>query len=520
MLRPGDIVDGRYEVETLLGEGGLSLVWRVRHRELGSTHALKILRVARPMLAERLLIEGRIQAQLRHPHLVAVTDIVHHGGQVGLVLELVEGTSLAEWMAAHSPTDVDTALALLAPVFAGVAAAHQAGVLHRDLKPGNVLLAETPHGLVPKVTDFGIAKVFDGDTAHEGNATLAGTVLGTPGYLAPEQAVDASQVDARADVYALGAMAHELLTGTLPRGVDGQQPWSRLSARPQADVTLPAHIADAIDASTEAAPDARPATVKAFAEVLFATHADALSVAIGGVGHAPPLRLRRAGYAERGTEPSTSPSRETVPRAGYRPTAAGLRAASTQAHDTQAVGGALPRRAETLAQAPSARATSSAPPSKRARRRRMLLAGLGIGALLVVITAAAWSNHGTSEHAPPAPPPIEEARTASPNARALGADLAEPPSRPEVAVGGVWRLSGAIALEVEPPYGDRVHARWVSGDDEIALSGQWDGNAARLVLASRDDSLHIDATLTDGKLRGTTTQHGVAGPSWEAQRGR
>ncbi|MFM2163531.1 MAG: hypothetical protein RLZZ383_3043 [Pseudomonadota bacterium] len=520
MLRQGDIIDGRYEVETLLGEGGLSLVWRVRHRDLGSAHALKLLRVARPALAERLLIEGRIQAQLRHPHLVAVTDIVHHGGQVGLILELVEGTSLAEWMLAHGPTDLDTALSLLAPVFAGVAAAHQAGVLHRDLKPGNILLAETPHGLVPKVTDFGIAKVFDGDAAGEPNGTLAGTMLGTPGYLAPEQAVDASRVDARADVYALGAIAYELLTGALPRGADGDQPFAGMSAS-EAGEALSTTVREALDQALAEHPEDRIETVTAFAQRVFAEHTAQRTIALGGVGQAVPLRLRRGSYGERGSEPSTSPNSAHQRRPGYRPTASALHSAATWSEAAPVQGGALPRRAATLARPAQERA--AAPTAGGVRRQRRLTIGIAasVGALGIVAGLWVWRRPAQPPVGPPVPPPVSASKGTSPTARAVGpADPSAPEPKATVRPAGVWRLREGAELEIEPPYGARLHARLVEGRVEVPLSGPWEPATGRVSLSSRDGSLRLEATVSEDLLSGTTTRHGVTGPAWEARRGR
>ncbi|TVQ89600.1 MAG: serine/threonine protein kinase [Deltaproteobacteria bacterium] len=210
MLDEGQRIDGRYVVEAMIGQGGLAQVYRVRHAELGNVMALKLLTYQHPLLAERLLLEGRIQAQLRHPNVVGVTDVVRHEGQMGLLMEYVDHFSLEELLDRRGRLHVDVALELFTPILAGVHAAHQAGVLHRDLKPSNILLSRTPQGLVPKVTDFGIAKVVaEGVDSH----TREGISLGTPGYMAPEQVLDAKSVDVRTDVFALGAILYELLTG-------------------------------------------------------------------------------------------------------------------------------------------------------------------------------------------------------------------------------------------------------------------------------------------------------------------
>ena len=217
MLQPGQIID-RYEVEAVLGQGGLARVYRVRHRALGSVHALKLLTLPGSRVGRRLLREGRIQARLVHPHIVAVSDVVEHDGKAGLLMEFVEGWSLEEALNTRGALPLDEALGLFRQVLAGVAAAHDAGVLHRDLKPGNILLQPTTGGVLAKVTDFGIAKwLLDGEEGTGGD-TLQSDLLGTPGYMAPEQANDPSAVDARADIFSLGVLLYGMVTGRPPFG--------------------------------------------------------------------------------------------------------------------------------------------------------------------------------------------------------------------------------------------------------------------------------------------------------------
>ncbi len=210
MLKPGDIVDNRFEVLALIGQGGLAEVFRVRHMELGSEYALKLLTWRREKLAERMVLEGRIQAQLKHPNIVSVVDLVRHEGQVGLLMEFINGDTL-EAIILAGPTPVDAALRMFSGVLAAVDAAHNAGVLHRDLKPANIMLARSGSTITPKVTDFGLAKVVL-ETAS--GMTKVGVTMGTPGYLAPEQLSDASTAGKQADVFALGIILYELLTGT------------------------------------------------------------------------------------------------------------------------------------------------------------------------------------------------------------------------------------------------------------------------------------------------------------------
>lgn len=214
---PGTVVD-RYIVTGMLGEGGTAEVLAVEHRALGTRHALKILHRPEPDLRERLLEEGRIQASLRHPNVVRVTDLVDLPGGLGLVMDRVDGPSLRGALAS-GPMDPGHAAAIGAGVLAGVAAAHAAGLVHRDLKPDNVLLDRDPEGaLLPRVADFGLARpAADPMRAR----TRTGVAMGTPGYIAPEQFRDARRAGPPADVFSLGCLLYELLVGRVPfLGID------------------------------------------------------------------------------------------------------------------------------------------------------------------------------------------------------------------------------------------------------------------------------------------------------------
>ncbi|MBO84129.1 MAG: hypothetical protein CL927_02125 [Deltaproteobacteria bacterium] len=224
-LKPGNRVD-RYRVELTLGEGGLATVYRVRHEVLGTVHALKVLHVHGDRIRERLLAEGRAQAQLAHPHIASVTDVLDVGGAPALLMEFVDGGTLAD-VVADAPLPLEATLRLFRGVVTGVVAAHEAGIVHRDLKPDNILLAlpddDAWHDaapdwsrVTPKVTDFGLAKVLDPVAGSPGQHTEAGVAMGTPAFMAPEQIRDARTVDHRADIFSLGAVLHALLTGRSP----------------------------------------------------------------------------------------------------------------------------------------------------------------------------------------------------------------------------------------------------------------------------------------------------------------
>jgi tRNA A-37 threonylcarbamoyl transferase component Bud32 len=217
-LQPGTQLDGRYEVVSLLGRGAMAAVYKVRHLGLHSVHALKVLNTALARnedLSTRFISEGRIQAQIRHPNIVAVTEIVT-SPVAGLVLEFVEGPTLDRYVAgigrALKPAEIRE---VMLPVLEAVETAHGRGVIHRDLKPENIIVGRDSSGRVqPKVTDFGIAKLVDGgDLRGTKRKTQANTRMGTLIYMSPEQVRGASLVDARSDVFSLGAIVYELATG-------------------------------------------------------------------------------------------------------------------------------------------------------------------------------------------------------------------------------------------------------------------------------------------------------------------
>ena len=209
MLAAGDTID-RYEVQELIGSGGTAVVYRVKHTALGTEHALKVLSVTSPVIRDRMLTEGRVQASLRHLNVVAVTDVLDVNGAPGLLMEHIEGPSL-EAALDQFQIPLTAAESLFIGIVNGMRQAHHHGLVHRDLKPANVLLASTPDGFVPKVTDFGLAKVIAEAGAVSQGHTRAGVALGTPAYMAPEQIRDARKVDQRADVFALGCILYELV---------------------------------------------------------------------------------------------------------------------------------------------------------------------------------------------------------------------------------------------------------------------------------------------------------------------
>ena len=205
------MIADRYELEELVGSGGMSTVYRAHDQQLERNVALKILHaryVDDAEYVERFRREARAVAQLSHPNIVTVIDRGEDDGRQYIVFELIDGENLKELVKRTGPLPVRRAVELALAVADGLAFAHEHGLVHRDVKPQNVLLSGDGEA---KVTDFGIARSLD----VEHGVTQTGTVLGTSNYLSPEQA-SGKPVTPATDVYSLGVVLYELLTGEVP----------------------------------------------------------------------------------------------------------------------------------------------------------------------------------------------------------------------------------------------------------------------------------------------------------------
>jgi tRNA A-37 threonylcarbamoyl transferase component Bud32 len=204
------------ELEAVIGQGGMGVVYRARQKKLARVVALKILAPelsGDPAFAERFLREARAMARLEHPNIVAVHDFGETDGLCWILMEHVEGVNLRQALAAGEVTAA-RALAIVPQLCAALQAAHELGVVHRDIKPENVLLGAD--GSV-KIADFGLAKLT-GPGGADVSLTQSDAAMGTLHYMAPEQLVGAREVDHRADIYSLGVVFYEMLTGELPLG--------------------------------------------------------------------------------------------------------------------------------------------------------------------------------------------------------------------------------------------------------------------------------------------------------------
>lgn len=207
---------GGYTLIRELGHGGMGWVWEASHDQLGKKVAIKTLRselAEDENIVARFIQEGRACVKLRHPNAVDVSDVGAENGVPYLVMDYLEGQTLTSYLASGKLNDAKSIANVAVPILCALQAAHDEGIVHRDVKPGNVFMTRARDGeIIPTLLDFGISKVV-GD---EGFAVRSNSLLATPVYMSPEQARDSSQVDSRTDIYSLGVLMYQALTGRKP----------------------------------------------------------------------------------------------------------------------------------------------------------------------------------------------------------------------------------------------------------------------------------------------------------------
>ena len=261
------VVLGRYAVESLLGEGGMGKVYRGRHTEVDLPVAIKIiLGDASAEARARFIREARLMARLRHPNLVAFHDFgTLPTGEPCIVMEFIDGTPLDDVVDQRGAMPWPEVVEIADQVAAGIGALHENGIIHRDLKDANVVMAKTRKGTsVAKVLDFGIAKSDQFE-----KLTKTGAVMGTPHYMAPEQ-IRGLTVDPRTDLFALGVMMYEMLAGAPPWIVDSQAAFFARAYKDAPPLTIPAHLPQPSDELVDVVegllcldPDGRPPSADA-----------------------------------------------------------------------------------------------------------------------------------------------------------------------------------------------------------------------------------------------------------------
>lgn len=288
------LIAGRYRVERLLGVGGMGSVYRAHDLELDELVALKMLRrelVGMPGILERFRREVKLARRVTHPNVARTFDIGEHEGERFLTMELIDGESLGALLERKGRLPIARVVELTTAICDGLSAAHAAGVVHRDLKPDNVLLGRDGRVVL---TDFGIARAC---MMAPGDARTAGLAIGTPEYMAPEQLEVRADMDGRVDLYALGVMLYEMLVGERP--FTGDSPFGIAAARLVRDAPDPREKADVPDALARMvvrllarAPGDRPATAREVASALSSMTLPAGLVHVRVPSVAPPRKPR------------------------------------------------------------------------------------------------------------------------------------------------------------------------------------------------------------------------------------
>ena len=269
----GTVVDGKYRVDAVIGQGGMGAVFRAWDLRLERPVAIKVVRadlLGDPDSRARFRRESQIVARLQHPAIVTVFDYgTLPDGAAYLVMEFVPGEDLRHMMKREGRLTTARTTELLGGICAGVESAHKSGIFHRDLKPENILLPESGTG--PKVLDFGVAKLTTTtNTTDGGTLTTGGTIVGTPAYMSPEQ-LRGEAVDARTDVFSLGVMTYEMLLARLPYGAGSFIDIGMKQAAGEKHVEcgdLPAALAEVLRRAIAYRKEKRPSSPLAFANDL------------------------------------------------------------------------------------------------------------------------------------------------------------------------------------------------------------------------------------------------------------
>ncbi len=282
-IEPGTRI-GDFVVESRLGVGGMGSVYAAHHHESGAEVALKVMHPSaehQEILRRRFLREAKATMALSHPNLIRIVSSFEHEGEPVIAMERLRGASLKDYLKGHGKLPFPEVAGIFVRIVSGVGSAHAIGLVHRDLKPDNVfLLEDAPH---VKVLDFGIAKLRKGGVLDASGAlTKTGVMIGTPYYMAPEQAYGEKSVDHRADIWSIGMMMHEVLTGTLmTRSSDLEEVFTRMLKMPfpllhEVEPSVPEDVSRLVSRMLEREADGRPTDLREVLEVL-ASHAPRVS---------------------------------------------------------------------------------------------------------------------------------------------------------------------------------------------------------------------------------------------------
>ncbi len=310
----GELLDGRYKIIDMIGEGGMGQVYRAEHIKIGKFFAIKVLRseiVTNEEAVARFEREARSASSIGHKNIIEITDSNRLAdGRVYLAMELLEGEPFNDMI--EKEISVERLLQILIQTSDGLAAAHAKGIVHRDMKPENIFITTVDGKDVPKLLDFGIAKVAGTD--GQNNLTQTGTIFGTPFYMAPEQALGQG-VDHRADIYAMGVIMYEVFCGSIPFAGDSfmhiltqhitaePKPPSQMAA--EYGRTLPPGIEDLIIKAMKKEPDERHQSMEEFKAELVQVYQNVV-----GAGMSSYMPAQAASHASAPTPYPTGPHQQ------------------------------------------------------------------------------------------------------------------------------------------------------------------------------------------------------------------
>ena len=453
--RIGEVFAGKYRIVRLLGEGGMGRVYEAEHTSVGRRFAVKLLRrhlAANEQALARFRREARAAGALENEHIAAVLDFdAAPDGAPFLVMEYLEGRSLGQLLADEGPLPVSRAANALLQVCRGLEAAHAAGILHRDLKPDNLFVTRRADGSEQlKILDFGIAKLLGENS--DGAPIQTDAAIGTPFYMAPEQVRGDTPLDERVDIYALGVIFYELLSGQKPHpGESGNTVLAHVLTKSPVRLEtlrpgLPSAVAELVHRALAFEPRDRPASVRAFARELEAL--------------LPPEMQREQGRVE--LRPAAAPS-QALSGTSVRATAPTLPTPDSSAvsSGTEAARAAGPARAR-LGIAAAVLAVAGAALAVRAGSRSNAPAPLPAAAIAPAPTLAlpeptAPAASSVASAIPVAPPPPPSALGRPPGRPSGARSNSSSPSVPArdaapSAISGAAGSAGGIRFDARNPY--------------------------------------------------------------------
>jgi eukaryotic-like serine/threonine-protein kinase len=425
-VQVGDVLASKYRVERVLGIGGMGAVVAARHLDLGELRALKFMLpkvAAEEEASKRFLREARAAARLKSEHVATIHDVGRlNGGEPYMVMEYLEGDDLASVLKNRGRLPIDEAIDLTLQALSGLAEAHSLGIVHRDLKPPNLFVSEGSDGLARlKVLDFGVSKLIGPVDVPELSMTKTNAMLGSPHYMSPEQMECTRDVDGRTDIWSIGVLLYEMVTGKVPFDapsitaltvlVVNKEPESPRVKRPEISRALERVIVRCLAKN----PDDRYATVAELARDLVPFAAARGRLLAESIGRVADVRGRMASGLDK----------EEVEGVGVRPT----RAASPMAHrDAE-------DRSKTEATWGDAGPRWQASGTERLRRAAPLLVGAAGILVVAAVIARPWASD----------PPLAESARARVESEAppVASSADEPPVEPSV--------TASVSAAVEEP---------------------------------------------------------------------